>query len=56
MQYNNPYFQQPYQPQYNPIQSQMANLGFQLQQCLNRFVKAIANLFTKNVNTVGTYA
>lgn len=34
----------------------IANLGYQTQQCLNRFAKAIANLFTKNVNTVGTYA
>lgn len=28
----------------------------QLAQCLNRFFKAIKNLFTKKVNTVGTYA
>lgn len=28
----------------------------QLAQCLNRFFKAIRNLFTKKVNTVGTYA
>lgn len=27
MQYNNPYFQQPYQPQYNPIQSQYDRFG-----------------------------
>ena len=38
------------------VNSAIANLGYQTQQCLNRFVKAIANLFTKNVNTVGTYA
>lgn len=38
------------------INSAIANLGYQTQQCLNRFAKAIANLFTKNVNTVGTYA
>ena len=38
------------------VNSAIANLGYQTQQCLNRFAKAIANLFTKNVNTVGTYA
>ena len=38
------------------VNSAIANLGYQNQQCLNRFAKAIANLFTKNVNTVGTYA
>lgn len=38
------------------VNSAIANLGYQLQQCLNRFAKAITNLFTKNVNTVGTYA
>lgn len=27
MQYNNPYFQQPYQPQYNPIQPQYDRFG-----------------------------
>ena len=38
------------------VNSAIANLGYQTQQCLNRFAKAIANLFTKNVKTVGTYA
>ena len=38
------------------VNSAIANLGYQTQQCLNRFAKAIANLLTKNVNTVGTYA
>ena len=38
------------------VNSAIANLGYQNQQCLNRFAKAIASLFTKNVNTVGTYA
>ena len=32
------------------VNSAIANLGYQNQQCLNRFAKAIANLFTKNVN------
>lgn len=41
---------------FNGVQTQISNLGYQIQQCLNRFVKAITNLFTKNVNTVGTYA
>lgn len=31
-------------------------LQAQLSQCLNRFKKAIKNLFTFNVNAVGTYA
>lgn len=31
-------------------------LQSQLSQCLNRFKKAIKNLFTFNVNAVGTYA
>lgn len=31
-------------------------LQSQLSQCLNRFKKAIKNLFTLNVNAVGTYA
>lgn len=38
------------------INSNISNLGYQLQQCLNRFKKAIMNLFTKKVNAVGTYA
>lgn len=38
------------------VNSAIANLGYQNQQCLNRFAKAIANLFTKHVNAVGTYA
>ena len=38
------------------VNSAIANLGHQNQQCLNRFAKAIANLFTKHVNAVGTYA
>ena len=33
----------------NALQSQLA-------QCLNKFKKAILNLFTFNVNAVGTYA
>lgn len=32
------------------------NMQAQLAQCLKRFFKAIRNLFTKKVNTVGTYA
>lgn len=31
-------------------------LGAQLAQCLNRFFKAVKNLFTTKVNAVGTYA
>ena len=31
-------------------------LQSQLSQCLNKFKKAILNLFTFNVNAVGTYA
>lgn len=38
------------------VNSNISNLGYQLQQCLNRFKKAIMNLFTKKVNAVGTYA
>lgn len=34
----------------------LQQLGAQSQQCLNRFFKAMKNLFTFNVNAVGTYA
>lgn len=35
---------------------QAQNMQAQMAQCLKRFFKAIRNLFTKKVNTVGTYA
>lgn len=41
---------------FNGVERQMCNLGTQMQQCLNRFKKAILNFFTNNVNAVGTYA
>lgn len=41
---------------FNSVNSGISNLGFQMQQCLNKFFKAVKNLITKNVITVGTYA
>lgn len=41
---------------FNGVQSQMSNIGFQLQQCLNKILLAIKSIFTNSVNTVGTYA
>lgn len=40
---------------FNGVQSQMSNIGFQLQQCLNKILLAIKSIFTNSVNTVGTY-
>ena len=41
---------------FNSVNSGISNLGFQMQQCLNKFFKAIKSLITKNVIAVGTYA
>lgn len=41
---------------FNGVQTQISNIGYQLQQCLNKLKKAIKSLFTINVNSVGTYA
>lgn len=41
---------------FNGTNMAIAQLGFQNQQCLKKFFKAIKNLFTFNVNAVGTYA
>lgn len=38
------------------LMQQLNNIQFQNQQCLKKFFRAIKNLFTKNVNAVGTYA
>lgn len=41
---------------FNGTNMAIAQLGFQNQQCLKKFFRAIKNLFTFNVNAVGTYA
>ena len=37
------------------VTAQMNNIGYQLQQCLNKILLAIKSIFTNSVNTVGTY-
>lgn len=41
---------------FNAVTSAIAQSRFDNQQCLKKFFKAIKNLFTFNVNAVGTYA